>query len=56
VKDVRFVTPEEKAPVAKYGKMSRENALAKACALFGISQEHGEEVLRLHRREPENEK
>jgi len=48
VKDVRFVVPEK--PAAKFEKMSREQALRKACELFGISQEHGDEVLQLHHR------
>lgn len=43
VADVRFVAPAST-------RLSQEEALVKACAAFGISPEHGEDVLRLHHR------
>ena len=55
VEDVRFVIPEQHSP-PKFEKMSREQALEKACQLYGISREHGEEILRLHGRNAENPK
>lgn len=55
VEDVRFVIPEQHSP-PKFEKMSREQALEKACQLYGISREHGEEILHLHGRNAENPK